>query len=182
MFDLAALEAALGRHRLCGQAAFLPVTDSTNTDALGCRAQRRAARLGLLCRRAAGRPRPRRSRWHSAAGEGLYVSVLLRPPIPAVRLPLLAAGRGTRRRRGDSRRRRPRGRSALAQRSAHRPAQGRRHPGRGENRGGAAPLPWWASASTSTSAPFAPGLATPATSLDLEAGRAFRVRIYSSPC
>ena len=32
-------------------------------------------------------------------------------------------------------------------------------------------LPWSASASTSTSATFDPGLATPATSLDLEAGR-----------
>ena len=32
--------------------------------------------------------------WHSAAGEGLYVSVLLRPQIPAARLPLLPLAAG----------------------------------------------------------------------------------------
>jgi BirA family biotin operon repressor/biotin-[acetyl-CoA-carboxylase] ligase len=32
--------------------------------------------------------------WHSAAGEGLYVTVLLRPAIPAVRLPLLPLAAG----------------------------------------------------------------------------------------
>ncbi len=32
--------------------------------------------------------------WHSAAGEGLYVSVLLRPPMPAARLPLLPLAAG----------------------------------------------------------------------------------------
>ena len=34
------------------------------------------------------------TRWHSAAGEGLYVSVLLRPQIPAARLPLLPLAAG----------------------------------------------------------------------------------------
>src|SRR6185437_8219734 len=32
--------------------------------------------------------------WHSTAGEGLYVSVLLRPEIPAGRLPLLPLAAG----------------------------------------------------------------------------------------
>ena len=32
--------------------------------------------------------------WHSAAGEGLYVSVLLRPRLPAARLPLLPLAAG----------------------------------------------------------------------------------------
>ena len=33
-------------------------------------------------------------RWHSAAGEGLYVSVLLRLAMPAARLPLLPLAAG----------------------------------------------------------------------------------------
>ena len=50
MYDLAALEAALAGTIFAGKLHFSPVTDSTNTDALERRTQRRAARLGLLCR------------------------------------------------------------------------------------------------------------------------------------
>jgi BirA family biotin operon repressor/biotin-[acetyl-CoA-carboxylase] ligase len=94
MFDLAALDAALADTIFAGKLHFSPVTGSTNTDALA--AARNAAPHGSVYfadEQRAGRGRGDHA-WHSAAGEGLYVSVLLRPRIPAVRLPLvpLAAG------------------------------------------------------------------------------------------
>jgi BirA family biotin operon repressor/biotin-[acetyl-CoA-carboxylase] ligase len=94
MFDLAALDAALAGTIFAGKLHFSPVTDSTNTDALA--AARNAAPHGSVYfadEQRAGRGRGDHG-WHSAAGEGLYVSVLLRPRIPAIRLPLvpLAAG------------------------------------------------------------------------------------------
>jgi BirA family biotin operon repressor/biotin-[acetyl-CoA-carboxylase] ligase len=94
MFDLAALEAGLAGTIFAGKLHFSPVTDSTNTDALA------AARMGaphgsvyFADEQRAGRGRGDHA-WHSAAGEGLYVSVLLRLSIAAAVLPLmpLAAG------------------------------------------------------------------------------------------
>jgi BirA family transcriptional regulator, biotin operon repressor / biotin---[acetyl-CoA-carboxylase] ligase len=94
MFDLATLEAALAGTIFAGKLHFFPVTDSTNTDALA------EARIGaphgsvyFADEQRAGRGRGDHA-WHSAAGEGLYVSVLLRPSIAAAVLPLipLAAG------------------------------------------------------------------------------------------
>lgn len=94
MFDLPALEAALADTVFAGKLHFLPVTNSTNTDAL------EAARAGVphgsvyfADEQRAGRGRGDHA-WHSAAGQGLYVSVLLRTPIPAVRLPLLPLAAG----------------------------------------------------------------------------------------
>jgi BirA family biotin operon repressor/biotin-[acetyl-CoA-carboxylase] ligase len=82
MYDLAALE------------AFSPVTDSTNADALA------AARSGephgsvyLADEQRAGRGRADHA-WYSSAGDGLYLSVLLRSPVPAARLPLLPLAAG----------------------------------------------------------------------------------------
>lgn len=94
MFDLPALDAALAGTSFAGNLHFTPVTGSTNTDALA--AARNAAPHGLVYfadEQQAGRGRGDHA-WHSASGEGLYVSLLLRPRIPAVRLPLvpLAAG------------------------------------------------------------------------------------------
>lgn len=94
VYDLAALEAALAGTIFAGKLHFSPVTDSTNADALD--AARGGAPHGsvyLADEQLAGRGRGDHA-WHSAAGEGLYVSVLLRAPIPAIRLPLfpLAAG------------------------------------------------------------------------------------------
>jgi BirA family biotin operon repressor/biotin-[acetyl-CoA-carboxylase] ligase len=94
MYDLAALEYALAGTDFAGKLHYSPATDSTNSDAL--QAARSAAPHGsvyLADEQRAGRGRGDHA-WHSAAGEGLYVSVLLRPPIPALRLPLmpLAAG------------------------------------------------------------------------------------------
>jgi BirA family biotin operon repressor/biotin-[acetyl-CoA-carboxylase] ligase len=94
VFDLAALEAALARTVFAGKLHFSPVTDSTNTDAL------EAAHCGaahgsvyLADEQLAGRGRGDHG-WRSPSGEGLYVSMLLRPPLPARRLPLLPLAAG----------------------------------------------------------------------------------------
>jgi len=94
MFDLSTLELALAGTIFAGKLHFSPVTDSTNTDAL--QAASAGAPHGSVYfadEQLAGRGRGDHA-WHSAACQGLYVSVLLRPPIPAARLPLmpLAAG------------------------------------------------------------------------------------------
>jgi BirA family biotin operon repressor/biotin-[acetyl-CoA-carboxylase] ligase len=89
MFDLAALDAALAGTLFAGKLHFSPGTDSTNNDAM--KAARNAAPHGSVYfadEQTAGRGRSDHT-WHSAAGEGLYVSVLLRPQIPALRLPTL---------------------------------------------------------------------------------------------
>lgn len=89
MFDLASLESVLSGTIFAGKLHFSPVTGSTNTDALA--AARSGAPNGsvyLTDEQQAGRGRGNHA-WHSSAGEGLYVSVLLRPDIPSARLPLL---------------------------------------------------------------------------------------------
>jgi len=94
MYDLAALDTALAGSIYAGKLHYSPVTGSTNTDAL------EAARLGaphgsvyFADEQHAGRGRGSHT-WHSAAGEGLYVSVLLRPQVPPARLPLLPLAAG----------------------------------------------------------------------------------------
>ncbi|MGA2216469.1 MAG: biotin--[acetyl-CoA-carboxylase] ligase [Terracidiphilus sp.] len=94
MFDLAALDNKLAGTVFAGNLHFSPVTDSTNTDAL--EAARNGAPHGSVYfadEQLAGRGRGNHA-WQSAAGQGLYVSVLIRPQIPATHLPLipLAAG------------------------------------------------------------------------------------------
>ena len=94
MFDLAALEAALAGTIFAGKLHFAPVTNSTNTDAL--EAARNAAphsSVYFADEQRAGRGRADRQ-WDSPAGEGLYASILLRPQIPAVRLPLVPLSAG----------------------------------------------------------------------------------------
>ena len=94
MFDLAELDSALAGTVFAGRLHFSPVTESTNSDALA--AARRGAEHGSVWfadEQLAGRGRGDHA-WHSAAGEGLYVSVLLRPRIPAARLPLLPLAAG----------------------------------------------------------------------------------------
>ena len=94
LFDLAALETVLARTIFAGKLHFSPVTDSTNTDALA--AARMAAPHGSVYfadEQLAGRGRGGHD-WQSVVGEGLYVSVLLRPAIPATRLPLLPLAAG----------------------------------------------------------------------------------------
>jgi BirA family biotin operon repressor/biotin-[acetyl-CoA-carboxylase] ligase len=94
MYDLAALEAALAGSSFAGRLHFSAVTGSTNTDAV--QAARAGAPHGSVYfaeEQQAGRGRGDHG-WHSAAGEGLYVSVLLRPALPAARLPLLPLAAG----------------------------------------------------------------------------------------
>jgi BirA family biotin operon repressor/biotin-[acetyl-CoA-carboxylase] ligase len=94
MFDLAALEAELAGTIYADKLHFSRVTGSTNDDATA--AARGGASHGWVFfadEQRAGRGRGDHT-WHSAAGEGLYVSVLLRPDLPPACLPLmpLAAG------------------------------------------------------------------------------------------
>ncbi|HET6170210.1 MAG TPA: biotin--[acetyl-CoA-carboxylase] ligase [Terracidiphilus sp.] len=94
MYDLAALEAALAGTVFASKLHFAPVTGSTNTDALV--AARNGAPHGSVYfadEQQAGRGRGDHA-WQSAAGQGLYVSVLLRPPIPLAQLPLLPFAAG----------------------------------------------------------------------------------------
>ncbi|HEX3891365.1 MAG TPA: biotin--[acetyl-CoA-carboxylase] ligase [Terracidiphilus sp.] len=79
MYDLAALDAALSGTIFAGKLHFSPVTGSTNSDALS--AARAGAAHGSVYfadEQLAGRGRGNH-RWQSAAGQGLYVSILLRP-------------------------------------------------------------------------------------------------------
>lgn len=94
MYDLAELESSLAGTIYAGKLHYSPVTQSTNTDAMA--AARSGAPHGSVYfadEQLAGRGRGGHQ-WHSASGEGLYVSVLLRSPIPAIRLPLLPLAAG----------------------------------------------------------------------------------------
>lgn len=89
MYDLTSLEAALAGSIFAGKLCYAPSTGSTNEDA------KTAARNGaphgsvfLADEQTAGRGRGDHT-WHSAAGEGLYVSVLPRLAIPPAQLTLL---------------------------------------------------------------------------------------------
>jgi BirA family biotin operon repressor/biotin-[acetyl-CoA-carboxylase] ligase len=94
MFDLSALEAELAGSAFSNKLHFSAVTDSTNNDAL--QAALAGAPHGSVFfadEQRAGRGRGGHA-WQSAAGQGLYVSVLLRPALKAVSLPLLPLAAG----------------------------------------------------------------------------------------
>lgn len=94
MFDLAALDKSLAGTIYAGKLHFLPITGSTNSDAMA--AARTGAPHGSVYfadEQTAGRGRGDHA-WESAAGQGLYVSVLVRLPLPASRLPLLPLAGG----------------------------------------------------------------------------------------
>ncbi len=171
MLDVVALEAELSGTVFAGKLHFSAVTGSTNTDAT--EAARSGAPHGSVYfadEQRAGRGRGRHA-WHSVAGQGLYVSVLLRPAMAAVHLPLLPLAAG------------------LAAAAAIREASGLKVDLRwpndlllGERKCGGI----LAESKTEGAAvafavvgiginvhqrEFDPGLATPATSLDNEAGR-----------
>jgi BirA family transcriptional regulator, biotin operon repressor / biotin---[acetyl-CoA-carboxylase] ligase len=102
MFDLAALDTDLAGTVFAGKLHFVRATGSTNSDAIAAArgdGQIAGAPHGSVYfadEQLAGRGRGDHS-WISVAGEGLYVSVLLRPQIPASQLVLLplAAGLAT---------------------------------------------------------------------------------------
>ena len=94
MYDLGALETELTGTIFAGNLRFSSVTGSTNSDALA--AARDGAPHGSVFfadEQTAGRGRGDHT-WQSNAGDGLYVSVLMRPTLSAAQLPLipLAAG------------------------------------------------------------------------------------------
>ena len=94
VYDLAALEVALAGSVFAGKLHFSPVTDSTSSDAQD--AARGGAPHGSVYfadEQLAGRGRGDHA-WRSEAGVGLYVSVLLRPQVPLLRLPLLPLAAG----------------------------------------------------------------------------------------
>jgi BirA family biotin operon repressor/biotin-[acetyl-CoA-carboxylase] ligase len=94
MFDLPLLEAELTGTLFAGKLHFSRVTGSTNRDAVA--AGRQGAPHGSVYfsdAQQSGRGRGDHA-WISAAGEGLYVSVLLRPQIPAARLAFLPLAAG----------------------------------------------------------------------------------------
>jgi len=94
MFNLSTLEAALTGTIYAGKLHFAPTTDSTNTDALeAARASAPHGSVYFADEQLAGRGRGDHA-WLSAAGQGLYVSILLRSAIPAARLPLLPLAAG----------------------------------------------------------------------------------------
>jgi len=94
MFDLTALEVALAGTIFAGKLHFSPVTGSTNTDAL--KAAREGAPHGSVFfadEQRSGRGRGDHA-WQSAAGEGLYASILLRLSVQASTLPLVPFAAG----------------------------------------------------------------------------------------
>jgi BirA family biotin operon repressor/biotin-[acetyl-CoA-carboxylase] ligase len=94
VYDLAAVEAALAGSIFTGKLHFSAVTNSTNIDALeAARAGAAHGSVYLADEQLAGRGRGDHA-WQSPAGEGLYVSVLLRPSMPARRLTLLPLAAG----------------------------------------------------------------------------------------
>jgi BirA family biotin operon repressor/biotin-[acetyl-CoA-carboxylase] ligase len=169
------LEAALVDTIFSGKLHFSSVTDSTNTDAV--EAARNGAPHGSVYfadEQLAGRGRGDHA-WHSAAGEGLYVSVLLRPQISPAHLSLLPLAAGLA--------------AAEAIGASCDLRVDLRWPNDvllGERKAGGILVESKIEAKTGSSAvayvvvgiginvhqcAFDPGLATPATSLDLETGR-----------
>jgi BirA family biotin operon repressor/biotin-[acetyl-CoA-carboxylase] ligase len=93
-YDLPSLESLLAGTIFAGRLHFLPSTGSTNTDALeAARAGAPHGSVYFADEQSTGRGRGDH-KWDSKAGQGLYVSVLLRLPLPANKLQLfpLAVG------------------------------------------------------------------------------------------
>jgi BirA family biotin operon repressor/biotin-[acetyl-CoA-carboxylase] ligase len=94
MLDLRTIESALTGTIFPGKLHYALITDSTNSDAMsGGRRGEPHGSVWLAEEQSAGRGRGDH-RWYSAAGEGLYVSVLLRPRFPVSRFPLLPLAAG----------------------------------------------------------------------------------------
>ncbi|HEU5350564.1 MAG TPA: biotin--[acetyl-CoA-carboxylase] ligase [Terracidiphilus sp.] len=93
-YNLAELDSSLAGTLFAGRIHFAASTGSTNTDAL--HAARNGAPHGsvyLADEQTAGRGRGGHA-WQSNAGQGLYMSALLRPVLPLARLPLLPLAAG----------------------------------------------------------------------------------------
>ena len=92
-FDVRTVEAGLRGTRFADCVTHLRTTDSTNQVAL--EAALRGARAGVWVadEQTAGRGRGGH-RWHSAAGDGLYVSALVTPRVPLREAPWIALATG----------------------------------------------------------------------------------------
>ena len=92
-FDLGAVEEGLQDTRFAGCVTHLRTTGSTNQVAL--EAALAGARTGVWVadEQTAGRGRGGH-RWHSAAGDGLYVSALVTPKVPLSEAPWIALATG----------------------------------------------------------------------------------------
>ena len=171
MYDLAALETALAGTIYAGKLHFAHSTGSTNND--GMTAARDGSPHGSVFfadEQTAGRGRGDHG-WHSAAGQGLYVSVVLRLAVPSSRMPMLPLCAGLA--------------AAAAVRSASGLAVDLRWPNDlliGPRKTGGILVESQSDRGQLSFAvvgiginvhqqSFAPDLATPATSLDLESGR-----------
>lgn len=94
MYDSAALQAALHGMIYAGKLHYAAATGSTNSDAMiAARAGAPHGSVYFADEQTAGRGRGGH-RWESARHAGLYVSVLLRVPLAAARLPLLPLASG----------------------------------------------------------------------------------------
>jgi BirA family transcriptional regulator, biotin operon repressor / biotin---[acetyl-CoA-carboxylase] ligase len=94
MYDLASLEASLGGTIFSDKLHFNSSTGSTNSDAMA--EARNGAPHGAVFfadEQTEGRGRGNHS-WHSASGQGLYVSVVVRLPLAAAHMPLLPLAAG----------------------------------------------------------------------------------------
>jgi BirA family biotin operon repressor/biotin-[acetyl-CoA-carboxylase] ligase len=92
-FDLQTVEAGIAGGVFSGRVVHLASVGSTN--ALALEAAQRGERCGVYVadEQTAGRGRGGHS-WHSVAGDGLYVSALVAPPIPAAMAMLLPLATG----------------------------------------------------------------------------------------
>ncbi len=77
-FDLGAVEAGLAGTQFAGRLTHLRTTESTNTLAIAAAQDGVAGGVWVADEQTAGRGRGGHT-WHSVAGDGLYVSALLRP-------------------------------------------------------------------------------------------------------
>jgi BirA family biotin operon repressor/biotin-[acetyl-CoA-carboxylase] ligase len=91
--DAASVARAVDLLPIAGPVTWLPVTESTNQ--LGLEAAQTGARRGIWVadEQTAGRGRGGHS-WHSAPGDGLYVSVLVTPELPLERALWLSLATG----------------------------------------------------------------------------------------
>lgn len=80
-FDLIALESAIADTQFAGSVVHLPTVASTNDLALATAHSRARCGVWIADEQTAGRGRGDH-RWHSAPGEGLYLTALSTPPIP----------------------------------------------------------------------------------------------------
>src|SRR5579875_2710010 len=90
--DLHAVHTVLAGTALAGRVQHFAEVTSTQTLALAAAQAGEPAAAWIADAQTAGRGRGGHT-WHSAAGDGLYVSVLVRPHLPALASPLsLIAG------------------------------------------------------------------------------------------